>query len=117
MRIFENPYILIAMWAIGAVLLVSIGICFAVRGIKVANGQTNNSFTSVSYLERRFNTIGKSRISRLILYINLSTDNLNISHSEQKLFLEIKNKLLDVFSDGKESFVAAYDNKNYIVLA
>lgn len=117
MRIFENPYILIAMLAIGAVLLVSIGICFAVRGIKVANGQTNNSFTSVSYLERRFNTIGKSRTSRLILYINLSTDNLNISHSEQKLFLEIKNKLLDVFSDGKESFVAAYDNKNYIVLA
>ena len=117
MHIFENPYISMAALAIGVVTLVSIGIFFAIRGIRVANGQTNKSFTSISYLERRFKAMGKSRISRLILYINLSTDNLHISYSEQKLFLEIKQKLLDVFSDGEESFVSAYDNKNYIVLA
>ena len=117
MHIFENPYIFIATLAIGVVILVSIGICFAVRGIRVASGQTNSSFTSISYLERRFNTIGKARRSRVLLSINLSTDNLHASQSEQKLFLEIKHKLLDVFADGEESFVAAYDDKNYIVLA
>ena len=117
MRIFENPYTLIATLVISVVVLASIGIYLAVRGIKVANGQTNKSFTSISYLERQFNTIGKSRISRLILYINLSTDNMHISHSEQKLFLEIEHKLLNVFANGKESFIAAYDNKNYIVLS
>ena len=117
MHIFENPYILMAAWAIGVVILVSIGIFLAIRGIRVVNGQTNDSFASISYLERRFKAMSKSRTNRLILYINFSTDNLNILHSEQKLFLEIKQKFLDVFSDGEESFVAAYDNKNYIVLA
>jgi len=117
MHIFENPYILIAALAIGVTILVSIGIYFAVKGIKVANGQTNGSFSPISHLERRFNTIGKAHISRMLLYINLSTDNPHISHLEQKLFLEIEHKLLDVFAVGDDTSVAAYENKNYIVLA
>ena len=117
MHIFENPYILVATLAVGVVILVSIGICFAVRGIRVASGQTNSTFTSISYLERKFNTIGKARRSRVLLSINLSTDNLHRSHLEQKLFLEIKHKLLEAFADGEDSFLATYDDKNYIVLS
>jgi EAL domain-containing protein (putative c-di-GMP-specific phosphodiesterase class I) len=116
MHVFENPYIIIASLAIGVVVLAAISICFAVRGLRAANGQTERSFTSISKMESRFKAMGKSR-SRLVLYINLSTDNLRISRSEQKLFLEIKHNLLYTFANGEESFVAAYDDKNYIVIA
>ena len=116
MHVFENPYIIIASLAIGVVVLAAIGICFAVRGLRAANGQTERSFTSISKMESRFKAMGKSR-SRLVLYINLSTDNLRISRSEQKLFLEIKHNLLYTFANGEESFAAAYDDKNYIVIA
>lgn len=116
MHVFENPYIIIVSLAIGVVVLAAIGICFAVRGLRAANGQTERSFTSISKMESRFKAMGKSR-SRLVLYINLSTDNLRISRSEQKLFLEIKHSLLNTFANGEESFAAAYDDKNYIVIA
>lgn len=116
MHVFENPYIIIASLAIGVVVLAAIGICFAVRGLRAANGQTERSFTSISKMESRFKAMGKSR-SRLVLYINLSTDNLRISRSEHKLFLEIKHNLLNTFANGEESFAAAYDDKNYIVIA
>lgn len=116
MHVFENPYIIIASLAIGVVVLAAISICFAVRGLRAANGQTEMSFTSISKMESRFKAMGKSR-SRLVLYINLSTDNLRVSHSEQKLFLEIKHNLLNTFANGEESFAAAYDDKNYIVIA
>ena len=116
MHVFENPYIIIASLAIGVVVLAAIGICFAVRALRAANGQTKRSFTSISKMESRFKAMGKSR-SRLVLYINLSTDNLRVSRSEQKLFLEIKHNLLNTFANGEESFAAAYDDKNYIVIA
>lgn len=116
MHVFENPYIIIASLAIGVVVLAAIGICFAVRGLRAANGQTERSFTSISKMESRFKAMGKSR-SRLVLYINLSTDNPRVSRSEQKLFLEIKHNLLNTFANGEESFAAAYDDKNYIVIA
>ena len=116
MHVFENPYIIIASLAIGVVVLAAIGICFAVRGLRAANGQTERSFTSISKMESRFKAMGKSR-SRLVIYINLSTDNLRVSRSEQKLFLEIKHNLLNTFANGEESFAAAYDDKNYIVIA
>ena len=116
MHVFENPYIIIASLAIGVVVLAAIGICFAVRGLRAANGQTERSFASISKMESRFKAMGKSR-SRLVLYINLSTDNPRISRSEQKLFLEIKHNLLNTFANGEKSFAAAYDDKNYIVIA
>ena len=116
MHVFENPYIIIASLAIGVVVLAAIGICFAVRGLRAANGQTERSFTSISKMESRFKAMGKSR-SRLVIYINLSTDNLRVSRSEQKLFLEIKHNLLNTFANGEESLAAAYDDKNYIVIA
>ena len=116
MHVFEKPYIIIVSLVIGVVVLAAIGICFAVRGLRAANGQTESSFTSISKMESRFKLMAKSR-SRLVIYINLSTDNLRVSRSEQKLFLEIKHNLLNTFANGEESFVAAYDDKNYIVIA
>ena len=116
MHIFENPYILISTLALGVVILVSISICFALRGVKAVNDQSEKSFTTISKMERRFKTFGKSCVNRWVVYINLSTDNLRVSRSQQKLFLEIKDKLLDVFADGEDSFVATYDDTNYIVI-
>ena len=99
-----------------ASILVVFGIRFALKGINMVNGQTDNFFTSISNLERQFKTMGKTHISRWILYINLSTDNLHVSHSEQKLILEIKHILLNIFAEVEVSFIAPYDDANYIVL-
>ena len=68
MHIFQNTYILIATLAIGVVILVSIGICFALRGVKAVNDRSEKSFTTISKMERRFKTFGKS-----ILYLNDTT--------------------------------------------
>ena len=58
MHVFENPYIIIASLAIGVVVLAAISICFAVRGLRAANGQTERSFTSISKMESRFKAMG-----------------------------------------------------------
>lgn len=116
MHIFENPYILIGAMAIGVVILVLIGIGFVLKGLKAVSEQSESLFTSINKMERRFKAIGKSAVSRWVLDINISTDNLRVSRLELKLFSEIKQKLLDFFANGKDSFVATYDDTNNIVL-
>ena len=39
MRIFENPYIVIAAFVLGVVLLAAIGVYFAIMGLKTVEGQ------------------------------------------------------------------------------
>ena len=95
----------------------ALGISFALRGLKAASGQNDKSFVSMNKIDSRFKTMEKSHANRLVLYINLSTDNLRVSHTEHKLFSEIKDHMLDVFSNGDALSIAPFDDKNYIVFA
>ena len=116
MHIFENPYVIILSLGIVVVVLATIGICFALKGLKAVNGRGESSFASISKMESHFNAMGKSR-NRVVLYISLLADNLRISRSEQNLFLEIKQYLLQTFANEEESFVSSYDDENYVVVA
>ena len=116
MHIFDNPYMFITVLVIGVCLLAAAGVFFALRGLKAAKEQNNKAFASISKIERYFNKLG-SLSSRSVLYINLSADNLRVSSSETNLFLEIKDRLLDTFANDNASFIAPYDENNYIVVA
>ena len=52
MPIIENPYAIIAIFAFSFVLLATIGVCFAIKGIKTAEGHTENDFVSISKVEK-----------------------------------------------------------------
>ena len=116
MHIFDNPYMFITVLIIGVGILATAGVFFALRGLKAAREQNKKSFVSISKIERYFNNLG-TLSSRSVLYINLSADNLRVSSSETNLFLEIKDRLLDTFANDNASFIAPYDENNYIVIA
>ena len=116
MHIFKNPYVIIAVFILGVILLAIIGIYFAVKGVKTANEETENDFTTISKLEKRFKRTGKSYINRCVLYVSLSSDNPRHLQSERKLISEINRNLLETFSDVDESYIAPYDEKNFVIL-
>lgn len=117
MHIFENPYVIIAVFILGVILLAIIGIYFAVKGVKTANEETENDFTTISKLEKLFKKTGKSHMSRCVLYVSLSSDNPRDLQSERKLISEINDNLLETFSDMDKSYIAPYDEKNFVILA
>lgn len=116
MNIFEDPNVIIIAFIIGFLLLGGIGLYFAVRGIKMANGQEENGFITISKMESLYKKLGKQRAARCLLYVTIFSDNLHTSTTETKAFEEIKQYLLNTFSDG-DSVVAEYDEKNLVVLA
>ena len=54
MHFFEYPYVIITILVLGFLLLGAVGIYFAVRGVKTANGKEERDFTNVSGVESRF---------------------------------------------------------------
>ena len=116
MKIFENPYAIISIFALAVVGLAAIGIYFAIRGVKTAEGKTENDFVNISKMESIFKKGAKDLVDRDIMYISISSDNPRGLNREQKLFSEIKQTLLAAFS-GEDVVISAYDEKNFIALA
>ena len=85
MRIFEYPYVIISVFAICFLLLLAVGIYFAVRGMKTANSKDENDFLNISRLEKDFVRAGKLRKDRCIIYISVSLDNFRSLYSRRFL--------------------------------
>ena len=117
MYIFEYPHVIIAVFALCFVLLAAIGIYFAVRGVKTAEGHTGNAFTTISKLEGDFKKAGKRCLDRCVLYISVFADGPRSQPSGGKLFSQIQGILLAAFSNSKAASIAAYDEKSFIVFA
>lgn len=120
MQIFEYPYIIITILVLCFIVLVAIGIYFAIKGAKTANGNEEKEFMSIRKLENAFEKSGKSKEDRCILYTKVSLDNFRSLYSSQKtsnVFFEIKGILLEVFSDGDESNIAICGKKNFVVFS
>jgi EAL domain-containing protein (putative c-di-GMP-specific phosphodiesterase class I) len=117
MQIFKYPYVLITIFICGFALLAAIGIYFAVKGIKTAEGTAENSFTTISKMEGCFKKAGKQREDRCLMYISVSFDNHFDSYEQSNILSEIKHILLNTFLDGENSAISIYDNKNFVVLA
>ena len=115
MPIFENPYIIIIAFIFGFFVLGAIGLFFAARGIKAAEGHTNNDFISIGKLERDFYKAGKQHAVRCLLYIRVSADQARLL-SEKDVLGEIRRTLFYTFAGEADSSISAYDEKNYLVL-
>ena len=118
MRIFEYPYVIISIIVICFFLLGSIGIYFAVRGLKTANDEEEYDFTNIRKLESSFEKSGKRRDDRCLMYISVFLDNYRSLYSEsqtEKVFLAIRRILLNSFSIDNTDSIATYGEYTYVV--
>lgn len=117
MQIFDYPYIIITIFVLCFIGLGAVGIYFALRGMKAAEGQVENDFTTISKMEGYFRSLGKQRTDRSVIYVGLSSDDPGALHAESTLFANIKRILLGTLSDGENSAIASYDEQNFVALA
>ena len=120
MQLFEYPYIIITILVLCFIVLITIGIYFAIRGAKSAAGSEEKAFINISKLEARFEKSGKLREDRCVFYANVSLDNfrsLYSAHQTMNVFSEIKGVLLEAFSNSDDSNIAIYGEENFVVLS
>ena len=117
MQIFEYPYVIITIFIFAFVILGAIGVYFAIRGVKTANGHPENDFIAISKMESDFKRLGKQREDRCVVYVGVSSDNPIKSYSQSDVFSEMKHILLHAFSDGEDNNISIYDENNFVVLA
>ena len=115
MQIFEEPYMIIAILVLCAILLAAVGIFFAMSGVKTAKGQVEYDFTTISKIEKEYKKTENSRANRCILYISPSLENLHNAQIESKVFSEIKTILLYAFADNENNHISMYGEKNFVV--
>ena len=117
MQIFEYPYVIITIFIFAVVILGAIGVYFAIRGVKTANGHPENDFITISKMESEFKRLGKHREDRCLLYVGVSSDNPINSYSQSDVFSEIKFILLHTFSNDENNNISIYDENNFVALA
>lgn len=120
MHFFEYPYVIITILVLGFLLLGAVGIYFAVRGVKTANGKEERDFTNVSGVESRFAKSKKLRGDRCIVYISVFLGNFrNLATAAQceKVLEEIKSILLTAFWNVDGGAIAACGENNYVAFA
>lgn len=117
MQIFEYPHVIITVFVFLFILLAAIGMYFAAKGLKTANGHVKSDFTTVSKMESEFKKSGKRRADRCVMYISVSSDNPHGLYSERNVLSEIRSVLLKAFSNDADSNISVYDENNFIVLA
>ncbi len=117
MQIFEYPYIIITILVLCFIFLTVAGIYFALRVVKTANGREEKDFINISKLESGFAKSGKMREDRSVFYISVSLDNFRSLYSEAQtlnIFSEIKQVLLESFSDSENSTISINGEKNFV---
>ncbi len=118
MQIFEYPYVILTIMLLCFIVLAAIGIYFAVKGAKTANGREEKDFIPISKLETAFLKAGKRQEDRCILYAKVSLDNFRSLYSAEKttrVLSEIKGVLLEAFGGDGESAIAACGEKNFVI--
>ena len=116
MQLFEYPHIVITIFVLAFILLAAIGMAIAVRGMKIASGYAECTFTTIQKSEKTYKKWGKQSDNRSILFVNISSDEPRDLLLEKKLCPEIQTILLRTFSDGKTAFIARYDERNFVIL-
>ena len=120
-NLLESPSVIIAILILCCSFLAAIGAYFAVRGMKTANGDADETdFSKINKLERRFVRAGKHHEDRCLMYITVYLDNYRSLYSEAQtaeIFSEIKRLLLDTFSNGETSAAAACGDDHFVVFA
>ena len=118
MQIFENPYVIIAIFVACFAVLASIGIYFAIRGMKTAKGTDEETdFSNINKLESNYIKCGKQRENRCVFFISVSLDKYRSLYSKAqttKVFSEIKQALLSAFGSCYDGDISAYGESNFV---
>ena len=118
MQIFEYPYIIITLFVLCFIVIATIGVYFAIKGVKTASGKDEKAFTNISKLESSYEKAGVLRENRTILYICVDLDNFCSLYTEigaKEIFDESKAVLLECFSDENNSLISPYADKGFVV--
>ncbi len=116
MPIFEYPYIIISFFALCVVVLATIGVYFAIKGVKTAEGHIENDFVSISKVEKEFKILKRHSSNRCVMYVNVSSDIPKDLISDKDVLARIKQILLGAFSR-EDSVISVYDEEDFIILA
>ena len=119
MQIFEYPYIIITIMVFFLLIMGAIGIFFALKCVKTANGTVEKDFLSIKRLENMFDKLEKSAQNRCLVYIGVSLDKMSRLYSETKamrVLSEMKPVLLKMFCADADGGISLYGEKNFIAL-
>ena len=117
MRIFEHPYIAIAVFVLGAFIFGGIVICLASRGLKTPSDEDQNRFARISKMESRFIRSGRLRENRCVMYISVFLDNYRSLYSDErteKIYAAIRQILLQSFMPRKNGMISTYGEYAYV---
>ena len=115
MQILEYPYVIITIFILCFSALLAVGIYFAVKGVKTANGQVKNDFITINKMESIFKKSGKNCENRCVIYFGISSDDIGGTNSVANVYSDIKRILLNIFSNGINSEVSIYNEKNFVI--
>ena len=117
MQFFEYPYVIITIFIIGFIFVGAFGVYFALRGMKMVNGHVENDFVSIGKIGSEFKKSVNFRDERCVLYISISSNDIQDSVSQKKVMSEIEHILLKYFADGVNSIISMHGENKFIALA
>ena len=117
MRVFQDPGVVITVFVLCSVFLAAVGIYFAVRGIKAAEGRAEKAFVPIGKLESNFEKAASKYDNRSVMYINISADQMRDEQMKQKILKDLKQILLNCFCADEDVAICAYSENSFVALA
>lgn len=119
MNIFESPIYTVSLLILSCLLLCAACAYFWIKHKNTVQTGEKAPFSSISRIESVFSKLRGLRVTRNIIYISVSLENVRSLYSDAKawsLFSAIKPVFAKYFSNEPESYIAVYDMKNFVVL-
>ncbi len=119
MQIFEYPYVIITILAFAFLTACAVGLIFASKFIKTANGTVGKDFCSIRKLESLYEKLVKMQESRCVIYVGVSLDTISRLYSGSKalrILSGIRTALLNVFPGDYKGEIAVYGEKSFVAV-
>ena len=115
--ILSHSYAVIAFLIFCFAVLGTLGIYFAIKGIKAAKENDIKGFTSIQKLKSFYDRLAGHRESRSVVFINISLEEARKICSEAKIenvYNEIKIILLNYFANNCSRNIAVYNSSGFV---
>ena len=116
MGFLQDPALVITILMACAAILAGIGIGFAVKGIRTAQGKVEKGFLPVGLMENNYDKALSLYVDRSVIYVNISTEFQNL-YSEQMVLSQLREIMLNYFSGKDGISVSAYGDKGFVAFA
>ena len=120
MQIFEYPYVIITILVFCFMIAGAIGLYFAVKGYKNANGMAEKGFCRIGHLENEYKRLQLRGTMRCLVYVNMSAEEM-IRYNQQpkamRILSQIQKILYRVFLENNGNLISNYTTFNFAILA